>query len=253
MTETLDMETKAPAKAAEFADMYTWHEGMDWNPVERVILERRSTRKYKDKQVPEALVRRILEAGRFAPSAGNSQPWKFMVIRDQKMIDEMEKYVQLRCKMFKFFLHWRTSPLGKLAWLYSQVGIRIRRNDMHPIPFSAIKVIAEGKLKLLHGAPTVILIFKDKRGAAKPELDCGICGQNMILAAHSLGLGTCWVGFVELLKYGTKWRRKLGISFPYDLVEAIAIGYPVGNPDGIIERELQEVEWYESGQWKTVL
>jgi len=75
----------------------------------------------------------------------------------------------------------------------------------------------------------------------------------MILAAHSLGLGTCWVGFVELLKYGTKWRRKLGISFPYDLVEAIAIGYPVGNPDGIIERELQEVEWYESGQWKTVL
>jgi len=253
MTETLDMETKAPAKAAEFADMYTWHEGMDWNPVERVILERRSTRKYKDKQVPEALVRRILEAGRFAPSAGNSQPWRFMVIRDQKMIDEMEKYVQLRCKLFKFFLHWRTSPLGKIAWMYSQVGIRVRRNDLHPIPFSAIKVIADGKLKLFHGAPTVILILKDKRGAGKPELDCGICGHNMVLAAHSLGLGTCWVGFVDLLKYGTKWTRKLGISFPYDLVEGIAIGYPIGNPDGIIERELHEVEWFENGQRKTVL
>lgn len=253
MTETLDMETKAPAQAGEFGEMYTWHEGMDWNPVEKVILERRSNRKYKDKQVPEALVRRILEAGRFAPSAGNSQPWRFMVIRDQKMIDEMEKYVQLRCKLFKFFLNWRTSPLGKLAWLYSQIGIRLMPNDLHPIPFSAITVIADGKLKLLHGAPTVILIFKDKRGAAKPELDCGICGQNMILAAHSLGLGTCWVGFVELLKYGTKWRRKLGISFPYDLVEGIALGYPVGNPDGIVERELQEVEWYENGQCKTVL
>jgi nitroreductase len=255
MTETLDMDTeaKAPAQAGEFADMYTWHEGMDWNPVERVILERRSNRKYKDKQVPEALVRRILEAGRFAPSAGNSQPWRFMVIRDRKMIDEMEKYVQMRCKFFKFFLNWRESPMGKLAWLYSQIGIRLLPNDLHPIPFSAISIIADGKLKLFHGAPTVILIFKDKRGAAKPELDCGICGQNMVLAAHSLGLGTCWVGFVELLKYGTKWKKKLGISFPYDLVEGIALGYPIGNPDGIIERELQEVEWYENGQWKTVL
>jgi nitroreductase len=253
MTETLDMETKAPVKSSEFPDMYTWNEGMDWNPVERVILERRSNRKYKDKQVPEAMVRRILEAGRFAPSAGNSQPWRFMVIRDRKMLDDMEKYVQIRCKVFKFFLNWRVSPLGKLAWLYSQIGIRLMPNDLHPIPFSAITVIADGKLKLFHGAPTVILIFKDKRGAAKPELDCGICGQNMVLAAHSLGLGTCWVGFVELLKYGAKWKKELGISFPYDLVEGIALGYPIGNPDGIVERELQEVEWFEDGQWKTVL
>jgi len=255
MTETLDMDTeeKAPAKAGEFADMYTWHEGMDWNPVERVILERRSNRKYKDKQVPEELVRRVLEAGRFAPSAGNSQPWRFMVIRDRKMIDDMQKYVQLRCKFFKMMLDWRTSPLGKLAWVYAQTFIRLLPNEMHPIPFSTIPIIADGKLKLFHDAPTVILIFQDKRGAGKPELDCGICGQNMILAAHSLGLGTCWVGFVDLLLYGAKWKRKLGISFPYRLVEGITLGYPIGNPDGMIERELQEVEWYENGQWKTVL
>jgi nitroreductase len=253
MVEKVDIEEEAAESQAAEVSMYEWREGMDWNPVERVILERRSVRKYKDKQVPEALVRRILEAGRFAPSAGNSQPWRFMVIRDAKMIEDMDKYVRLRCKVLKFFMDWRTSPLGKLSWLYAQVGIRVMPNNLHPIPFSAISLIADGKLKLLHGAPTVILIFKDKRGAAKPELDCGICGQNMVLTAHSLGLGTCWVGFVELLKYGIKWRRKLGVSFPYDLVEAIVLGYPVGSPDGMIERELQEVEWYENGQWKKVL
>jgi len=252
MTEKLDIEVK-PATAEGEAKMYTWEEGMDWNPVEKVILERRSTRKYKDKQVPEALIRRILEMARFAPSAGNSQPWRFMVIRDKKMIEDMERYVRLRCKILKFFLDWRTSPLGKLAWLYAQMGARIMPNDMHPIPMSAIGLIADGKLDLFHGAPTVILIFKDKRGAAKPEVDVGICGQNMVLAAHSLGLGTCWIGFVELLKYGIKWRRKLGISFPYDLAEGMAIGYPVAHPDGMIERELREIEWYEGSQWKTVL
>ncbi len=255
MTETLDVDTqeKAPAKAGEFADMYTWHEGMDWNPVERVILERRSVRKYKDKQVPEALVRRILEAGRFAPSAGNSQPWRFMVIQDKKMLDDMERYALLRAKFFMFWINWRYSPLGKLAWLYSQVFIRLLRNELHPIPFVTMELMARGKFPLFHGAPTVILIFQDKRGAGKPELDCGVCGQNMVLAAHSLGLGTCWVGLVDLLLYGNKWKRKLGISYPYKLVEGIALGYPIGNPDGMIERELQEVEWYRDGQWKTVL
>ena len=256
MTETLDVSTdteqKAPAKAGEFADMYTWHEGMDWNPVERVILERRSVRKYKDKQVPEAMVRRILEAGRFAPSAGNSQPWKFIVVRDREMIDDMQKYVQLRCKVFKFLLNWQKSPLGKIAWFYFQMTARLLPNLMHPIPFGAISVIAEGKLKLFHDAPTVILILMDRRGAAKPPIDVGIAGQNMVLAAHSLGLGTCWVGFVEVFKFGTKWNKKLGVAWPYKLVEGIALGYPVGNPDGMVEREMQEIDWWEDDQKKTV-
>jgi nitroreductase len=232
--------------------MYTWHEGMDWNPVERVILERRSVRKYKDKQVPEALVRRILEAGRFAPTAGNSQSWKFVVVRDRDMIQAMQKYVQLRCKVFKFFLNWQKSPLGKLAWVYHQIGARLLPNLMHPIPFGAISLIADGKLKLFHDAPTVILILMDTRGAAKPQVDAGICGQNMVLAAHSLGLGTCWVGFVEVFKFGTKWNKKLGVEWPYKLIEGIALGYPVANPDGMVERELHEIDWWENGQKRTI-
>ncbi len=258
MTDTLDTEmdveegVEEAGRAAKSGELYTWHEGMPWNPVERVILERRSVRKYKDKQVPEKLVRRVLEAGRFAPSAGNSQPWRFVVIRDREMIEEMEKYVRLRCRVLKFLLNWQTSPLGRLAWLNTQITARVLPNLMHPIPFGAITLIADGKLKLFHGAPTVILILMDKRGAAKPEVDVGICGQNMVLAAHSLGLGTCWVGFVEVFKFGTKWKKKLGIEWPYRLVEGIALGYPVGKPDGMIERELQEIDWWEDGRKRVV-
>ncbi|MFH1149433.1 MAG: nitroreductase family protein [Actinomycetota bacterium] len=228
--------------------------GEDWNPVERVILERRSVRKYKDRQVPENVVRRVCEAGRFSPSAGNSQPWKFVVIRDRELIDEMERHVVRWCKLFKFFLDWRSSPLGRLVpWLMAQVSIRVKRSQLHPIPFGAICLIAEGKLKAFHGAPTVILILEDRRGVSRPQVDVGCCGQNMVLAAHSMGLGTCWVGFVELLKYGLKWRRKFGVEFPYRFCEAICLGYPVGNPDGIIEREVMEVDWYEDGAKRSVL
>jgi len=259
MTETVEMdiemgkEDQAPERARKSGDMYTWYEGMPWNPVERVILERRSVRKYKDKQVPEKLVRRILEAGRFAPTAGNCQAFRFAVVRDKKMLDEMEKSVQLSCKLLKFLLHWRTSPLGKLAWINSQIFIRLLPNMLYPIPFSAIGLIADGKLKLWHDAPTVILIFVDKRGVGKPDLDAGIIGQNMVLAAHSLGLGTCWIGFVEPLNMKAKWRKRLGISWPYHLIEGITLGYPVGQPDGMVERELHEVDWWdEDGSKRTV-
>ncbi len=225
----------------------------DWNEVERAIFERRSVRKYREKQVPENLIRRILEAGRFAPSAGNSQPWKLVVVRDKEMIDEMERDVVRLCKIFKFFLDWRRPGLmGKIAWFYSQMSIRLRPNDLHPIPFGAINLIADGKLGLFHGPPTVILIMKDKRGVGNPDLDCGICGQNMVLTAYSLGLSTCWVGFTKLLGYLPKWKKRLGIQYPYELIEGISIGYPIGNPNGIIERETHEIDWYEHGKKKTV-
>jgi nitroreductase len=228
--------------------------GDDWNPVERVILERRSVRKYTDEQVPENLVRRVLEAGRFAPSAGNSQPWKFIVIRDQALIDRIERDVRRFCKVMAVLLDWRESPLGRrIPWLMSQVFIRVRPNDLQAMPYSAIIGIARGLFTAFHGAPTVIFILKDRRGASRPEVDVGCSGQNMVLAAHSLGLGTCWVGFVKPLKYyGPLWKRRLGVRWPYDFCEAIALGYPVGHPDGMVPRETQEIDWYEDGVKRTV-
>ncbi len=248
----MEMMSETSAREGE-ASMYEYVEGRDFNPVEKVILERRSVRRYREEQVPEGAVRRILECGRFAPSAGNSQPWRFVVVRDRKMLEGMERAVRLRCRVFSFLLDWRRSPLGRLALLNSRLFIRLKRNELAPAPFASITLIALGKLRLFHGAPTVIFILEDRRGAGKPHVDVGICGQNMVLAAHSLGLGTCWVGFIELLRYSPYWKRRLGVRYPYRLAEAIALGYPVGKPDGMVARELQEVAWFEDGKCRTVL
>lgn len=219
----------------------------DWNQVERVILERRSVRIYKQKQVTENLVRRILEAGRYAPSAGNFQPWSFVVVRDKDVLDEMERDIQRKCKMLKAIFAWETSPLGKVSECLAKASIWLLPNMMHPMPFGAISDIADGKLPAFHGAPTVILLLKDVRGAGKPEVDLGICGQNIVLAAHSHGLGTCWVGFVELLKRSPKWKKRLGIEYPYALCEGIALGHPVGKPDRMVPRETHNIKWLENG------
>jgi nitroreductase len=223
----------------------------EWTPTEDVILKRRSVRNYKKEQVPEFMIKRILEAGRFAPSAGNSQPWKFIVVREPEIIKGLTDTTVKICKLFKALIDYRIP--GK-RWLLpiAKFNIKVKPRDLAPVPFGAVSFIADGKLGLFHGAPTVILIFKDVRGVSNPDLDCGIAGQNMVLAAHSMGLGTCWVGFVKLaFQYVLKWKKFFGISYPYKFATSIAVGWPVGEPDGMVKRVTHAVDWYENGSKKT--
>lgn len=226
--------------------------GGEHTETEQVILKRRSVRLYRPQQVPEFMVRRILEAGRFAPSAGNGQPWKFVVLRDPRIIDGITATVAGLCRLFCRFIDY-TVP-GK-AWRLplAKLFIRLKPGDLHPVPFGALPMIADGRLGLYHGAPTVILIFKNVRGISNVDLDCGIAGQNMVLAAHSMGLGTCWVSFTKMaFTYSGKWKKALGIAHPYKFVSSLAIGWPQGAPDGMIPRPTHAVDWYEDGTKRQV-
>jgi len=235
---------QGPVRPLESGDPYT--------PVEEVIFRRRSVRFYWKEQVPEHLVRRIREAGRFAPSAGNAQPWKFIVIQHAGMIQEMTQDVIKVCKRVMRFADYTEPGKENKAWRAKPLQ-RYLPNMFHPIPFGAMKLIAEGRLGVWHGAPTIIVLLVDMRAPGKPFLDAGIAGQNMVLAAHSMGLGTCWVSFVVPLAMMPKWKKRLGIRYPYKLVSSIGVGFPRGNPDGPVSRETQAVDWFREDGSNEVL
>lgn len=220
----------------------------NFTDTEKVILSRRSVRWYNKEQVPEFMVNRILEAGRFAPSAGNCQPWKFIVVREPQIIDDLTKSVVMICTFFKSILEYRT-PGNFWKFPIAKFYTHLMPKKLHPVPFSAISLIADGKLGLYHGAQTVILIFKDVRGVTNPDLDCGIAGQNMVIAAHSMGLGTCWVSFASVAfdYLGFKWNKLFNIKYPYKFITSLAIGWPTGKPDGFVQRPAHSVDWYENG------
>jgi nitroreductase len=89
----------------------------------------------------------------------------------------------------------------------------------------------------------------DKRGVGSPEIDIGVVGQNIVLAAQSLGLGTCWIGFSKMLNSNKVLLEKLGIAPPFELVEAISVGYPIGDPTlNQISRQTHEITWWENGK-----
>lgn len=169
-------------------------------------------RLYKKEQVPEFMIKRILEAGRFAPSAANRQPWKFVVLRDPEIISGMTDTSVKICKLFKSSIDY---PIPGKRWRLpiAKFSIKFKPANLHPASFCAVTLIAEHKLGIFHSAPTVIVIFQDVRGISNSDLDCGIAGQNMVLAAHCMGLGTCWVSFAKLaFQYTGKWKERLGIK-----------------------------------------
>lgn len=217
-----------------------------WTPVEEVILRRRSTRAFKKDPIPDFMIRRILEAGRFSPSAGNSQPWRFAVVNSREIISEMERDAIKICKRMMFVLDYtRSRTRNLLLKPISKFFIRLQHNELHPVPFGLLKAIAEDRAPVFHGAPTLILLYEDNRGVASPPTDIGICGQNMVLAAHSLGAATCWIGMIKCLMYDPKWKKFFGVKYPYALNNCIAVGWPKVASDGPVPREVQKIEWYE--------
>ncbi len=217
----------------------------DLTPVEKVLYKRRSNRLFKKKPVDRALLHRVLEAGRFAPSSGNCQPWKFIVITDPAVIREIEEAAMAVLNRFKnlYLAKDNKRHAGKSA-LFTLLSL-FMVNKMDPRPFAAMEKVDQDQA-IYWRAPAVILLCKNTRGIANPDLDIGICAQNMVLAAHSLGLGTCIIGLaIEPLNYPHlgELRKRLGITAPWQAVTSIAVGWPKGKIDGIVSRDNVPVEW----------
>ena len=154
-----------------------------------VIKTRRSVRKYKPDPISEEEINKILEAGRWAPSADNSQPWRFIILRSQEV---------------------RKKLADTLTW-----G------------------------RFLSQAPLGIAVTINPRASNHPVEDGAAATQNMLLEAHSLGLGACWVGTYGS---GNEASAKKVLNVPQDerLLSAIAIGHPAESPQKT-RRKLDEV------------
>jgi nitroreductase len=122
--------------------------------VFEAIFERRSIRKFKKTDVEDQLIYKILEAGLWAPSAGNLQSWDIILIKDSKI----------------------KQKLSTAAYMRDFVG-----------EAPVIMVLCANA----HKSAT---IYEDRGSGLFCIQDAACAGQNMLLAIHALGLGACWVG-----------------------------------------------------------
>ena len=168
---------------------------MEVNPVLKNMMDRRSIRKYLDKPVEHEKLEVVVKCGINAPSGMNRQPWIVRVVEDQKLIADVTE-------VFK-----QENP--------EQVA---RDKDFK---------------NMFRNAPNLICVCTPANGGG--ELDAGLLGENMMLAAQSMGLGTCCLGGpVRFLLSNDKCKfflDRLDIPADYKLNYIIAIGYPDELPD----------------------
>lgn len=215
-------------------------------PVEKVIYTRRSNRLYKKKKVPEELLRRVVEAGRFAPSQGNSQPWSFIVLSDRDLIDRIGAECAKRvAPVSKLYLGNGDKKKNLLKTLAVNALARLTPNNFDQRLAHGIDTVVHGeKWDMFLHAPSLILVLGDKRSIGDPLIDAVLAAHNMVLAAHSLGLGTCYVGFVKMLNTLPELKHELGIAWPYKVMTSIALGYPRTRTDKAVARERPKVTWF---------
>lgn len=209
-----------------------------WTPVEKVIMERRSVRNFKKTPVPETLIRRILEAGRFAPSGGNHQPWKFTVVTDPKFLAELEAAGRgVWQGLYPVFANDET-----VANMVGQVPTGV----FDPRTQYGLRCTATAELPVYLNAPCIIFIGGNQK-LNNPTQVTGICGQNMNLTAVSLGLGACWTNFGLAVNFIPEIRSKLGMDDPWLVESVLTIGYPKFKQQGIVARQYRPVTWFRPG------
>ena len=161
------------------------------NEVLKTIAKRRSIRQFGPGQISDDNLNAILEAALQAPSGHNDQSWFFSVIQDQKLIKEL-------------------SDGSKLEMQKS------------PIPWM-VKLAQNESVNIYHNAPTVI-IAAAKKDAVTPLADVCAAIENLLLAATSLNLGSCWIGFTKYNFTSPEKNKRIGIPDGYEVHYGVALG-----------------------------
>ena len=215
--------------------------------TERLILTRRSVRNFKDTPVPEPLIRRVIEAGRFAPTSGNCQPFQFVVVTKKSLIEELNQAAySIISGMYTRYMD--EEGVKQIAGMFDPAAPG--GWDPRIILGGVGKAVVPKVNSVLLNAPAVILIGADYRSIGGPQIQVGIAGENMILTAISLGLKATWVGFVAYAGAFPPLMEKVGIRPPFSLVSSIVLGYPKFRQEGIVARDFRPIIWHREGEEK---
>ena len=201
------------------------HGEYDTGQLVRLMLSRRSCRNYIDREIDRTLLEDLVKIGTTAPSGTNSQVWTFTVLSNRKEVYTVGEQIGR-------FFHG-LNRLAEKPWLRFFAKM-FGRDALEKYYRSYFQTVQEGLLlwnrdgvdTLFHGAAAAILVG-GKKSAGTPMEDALLASQNIMLAAHSLGLGSCMIGFaVEAIKRDKQIRKVLQIPDDEAVYTVIALGYP---------------------------
>jgi len=183
-----------------------------------VITTRKSVRKYKPDPISDEIIDKILEAGRWAPTGENHQPWILIVVRDP----ETRKKIGQMAKIGSGIFTTAEYCMGRMRQ-FEGIEDPKERERVERFMFT-------GEVSAFLGKAPLLIVVAGTCDALDTPYDLSACAENMLLEAHSLGLGACWVhgpvapvrGEIEMKKL-LEMPHKVG---KYKLLAVVSFGWP---------------------------
>lgn len=183
--------------------------------LDEAIHGRRATRRFAPEAVDRSILERLVDAAIFAPSAVNEQPWHFTIVRNRPLLDRISAEAKAHL-------------LGAMAG--QGVPERLHENIDNP------------DFHVFYHAPVLILISA-RRGQWAVE-NATLAAENLMLAAHGEGLGSCWIGFAQRWLETAAGMTLLGIPADVLPVAPIIIGHPAETVPPVV-RKPPELQWID--------
>jgi nitroreductase len=190
------------------------------NPVFEAINKRQSVRLYEPKPIPKDIINAIIEAGNQAPfmSEKRFQPWRFVVVEDpvfkQKLVQTIEP---IRSKFVE--------------------GMKEAFPELYEEAIRLYEAMDEPKDLIYYGAPVIIFVI----APARNSIGCALACENIMIAATSLGLGSCYVGFGAMVKGNAEVVQALELTEDERIYGPILLGYPKVDPSESVVSALDEI------------
>ena len=203
------------------------------NPVLEAISKRRSVRSYKPDPVPRNVIQTIIEAGNRAPARGrikegttefDFQPWRFVVVEDADLKRQLVE---------------TTLPF----WKNMTASMKDSHPDMYEGVMAQYEAMPEPKDMVYYAAPAIVFVI----GPKGFDVSCALACENMMIAATSLGLGSCYVGFGAMVTGNAEVVEALELKENEKIFGPILLGYPSDEPSALagIRAEKKEpvIKW----------
>ncbi len=211
--------------------------------LRQLFMQRRSCRRFQTDSLSRDEIKALIDEARFAPTPTNSQNVRFIIFDTRDGVKNLTQWVS------DYYIKLERqieSPFWRFA---ASVTIGRKTVDAYRYHMPAIaerfKQTQKGDDRLFYGAPTVIIAFAS--GVAHQALaSCNLTAMQILLAAETLGLGTCYNGYaLTALVRNKHIRQKVGISKGYHPGAVIAVGRPAGAFYKVPPRRKRRMIWWD--------
>ncbi|MFO7666755.1 MAG: nitroreductase family protein [Desulfobacterales bacterium] len=225
------------------------HGDFDTRQLLRLMRSRRSCRNYKEKQVDRNILEDLVKIGITAPSGTNSQGWTFTILPTRDAVLVLVNQIALYFKELN-----NMAEKSHIRLLMKLTGNReldiYYKNYYETVKETLSEWENKGRDRLFHGATSAIIVGS-RPGATCPAEDALLATQNILLGAHSIGLGSCLIGFaVSAIKRDPKIKLTVGVPADEKVYAVIALGWPDEKYYGLAGRKPAVIRYFERHEAK---